>query len=159
MPKTKSIQKQKRYLKIGFVFVFALSFGAVLFERSRVDQEALLLQEKRPLPLTEYVKGESVERGSGIEDYQAIVSINLLQLNQAIDALIAGKDVSSYSVNEIYQNFFDAPIPSPYRSMHLALIVLSKETTKKSEADTEFLSLEREKLYLAYPWLAHTKNQ
>lgn len=153
MTKTKSIQQQKRYLQIGFIFVFAASFAAILFERGQVSEETLGSQAKKPLPLAEYVKGEAIERGPGIQDYRDIVSENLSQLNRAIDALLLGNDASGYAVGQIYQNLLAAAVPGPYRSLHVALLALAKEAAKEDAADQEVLVVGRARLYEAYPWL------
>ena len=147
---------------MGFMFVFVVSFVAILFERSHISEEALRAEQKKPL-LGEYVKGESVAAGPGIHDYRDIVSTNLFQLNQLIDGLLAGthaSEYSTYSAEGIYRNLERAAVPEPYRSMHVALLGLAKEAAKKSGADKGVLGSGREKLYAAYPWLARiTRKQ
>ncbi len=154
MTKTKSFHEQKRYLQIGFVFVFAASFVGILFERARIKEEMLRSAAKKPLPLAEYVKGAAIEPAPGIQDYRDTISANVPRLNQAIDAKLSGEDASGYPLGAIYQNLLAAPVPAPYRSMHAALVVLAQEALKEESADRAALSRRREQLFLAYPWLS-----
>jgi len=153
MIKTKSFREQKRYLQICFVFIFAASFVGILIERSQINEEISRQQEKKPLPLAEYIKGEFVEQAPGIQDYRNIISVNLFELNKVIDALLAEKDASAYPTEEIYQNFLHAIPPVTYRSMHLAIVGLAKEARKLEHADKDVLASQYSHLYQAYPWL------
>lgn len=130
--------------------MFVVSFGLVVAERNRLSQESK--QEPKPLPLTEYVRGDAIEPGLGIQDYQSIVIGVLVQLNQSIDALASGQTPAA-DIEQAYQALLSAPVPPVYRSLHTTLVSLAKEAAKGEQADLRVLEERRSQLYAQYPWL------
>lgn len=150
MLKTKIHHQQKRYLQIGFSVVFIVSFAVIVAERSRLSQEPK--QEPQPLPLAEYVAGDAIGPGPGIQDYRGTVMASLVRINQVIAALVAGEAVVPVA-RQAYESLLGAPVPPIYRSLHTVLVALAKEASRGGQADLAFLREKQAQLYRQYPWL------
>ncbi|MDZ4221460.1 MAG: hypothetical protein U1C18_01145 [Patescibacteria group bacterium] len=151
MVKTKTKHHQKRYLQIGFAVVFVISFAVIAVERSRLENAPD--REAKQLPLAEYVAGDSIEPGAGIQDYRAIVIESLLVINQEIESASLGQPGENDVIRNTYRALLAAPVPHMYLSLHADLVGLARESAKGRLANTALLAQKRAALYTAYPWL------
>lgn len=138
-------------MQIGFAVVFVISFAVIISERSRLREASEA--EPKQLPLAEYVRGDSIEPGAGIQDYRAIVVESLLVINQEIDSLATGSAQAHDALGTAYQALLAAPVPHVYLSLHADLVSLARESAKGSNTDIALVSQKRAELYTVYPWL------
>jgi len=144
-------KKQKGFLQIAFMIVFAISFILVIFENVKINNN----YNDSPVEnnITSIVHGKSINRKAEISEYSTIIEESLIIINSNIDLILQDKIISSAQMNQVYDNLLLANVPTIFQELHFSLIRITKEILKSENADKNYLKEQKNSIFKKYPWL------
>ena len=154
MMSIKDVKKQKGFLQIVFVIIFAFSFVLVILENIKVSKEKEHNSNIAEHKTISAVLGVSTSRKPKINDYNSIVKDSLIVINKNVDLILQDQIPDIKQIRKVYNNLLIASVPSIFQELHFNLINITKEMLKANNADKDYLSEQRAKIFKEYPWLS-----
>jgi len=153
MRKPSLFGKQKNILKFVFTVLFLTSFVLILIEKNKFDDYSKRAEVVYSKMNKSMVKGDSIEKTYGIEDYRDIVASSLFEIDRAAKEVLSGQDFDLEKIKKVYKNLLSCQVPESYRIMHIKIVSLAQEILKQEKADLDFLETSRSELFTHNPWL------
>ena len=143
MSTSASIKRQLTLLTVSFVYVFAVSFVLILYERNAKAARGELVKENADEP----GQVQGIKIGG---EYRVYASKVFGEALSVIDRRENNEPVENWETNNIYQSLLNMSVPEPYQDIHFKLVRLARAL----EANDITLALElKYKLLQDHSWL------